>query len=73
MTTVSQRTLKDLLTLGIAQDATHCDAGTWAILKHQGKVLAVSTGKYGINGAIIQNLSHYYVIIGRTSRLFEIC
>lgn len=73
MTTVSQRTLKELLATGIAQDATHCDAGTWEILKHQGKVLAVSTGKYGINGAIIQNLAHYYVIIGRVSKLFEIC
>ena len=73
MTTLSQRTLKDLLTLDIAQDATHCDAGTWAVLKHPGKVLAVSTGKYGINGALIQNLSHYYVIIGRVSKLFEIC
>lgn len=73
MTTVSQRTLKDLLTLGIAQDATNCDINTWAMLKHQGKILGVSTGKYGINGAIIQNFSHYYVIIGRVSRLFEIC
>ena len=73
MTTVSQRTRRDLLTLNIAQDATHCDASTWAILKHQGKVLAVSTGKYGINGAIIRNLSHYYVIIGRVSKLVEIC
>lgn len=73
MKTIPQRTLKELLTLSIAQDATHCDAGTWAILKHQGKVLAVSTGKDGINGALIQNIAHYYVIVGRVSKLFEIC
>jgi len=102
MTTVSQRTLKDLLTLNIAQDAIHCNIDRWNTIKATCKVVAVSSGKYGINGCLLedttspaidfrtfrnlselsytemnsrinQNITKYYVIIGRTSRLFEIC
>lgn len=102
MTTVSQKALKELLTLGIAQDATHCDIDRWNSIKATYKVIAVSTGRYGINGCLLedtttpaiyvrtfrnlseltyteinacinQNINKYYVIIGRVSRLFEIC
>lgn len=103
MTTVSQRTLKDLLTLGIAQDATHCDIDTWNLIKAISRLIAVSFGEYGLNGCLLEdttthtpiinadtvrNLSgntyteinalfhsnkpKYYVIIGRTSRFFEL-
>ena len=103
MTTVSQSTLKDLLTLGVAQDATHCDIDTWNLIKAISRLIAVSFSECGLNGCLLEdttirtptinantvrNLSgktyakinalfysnkpKYYVIIGRTSRLFEI-
>lgn len=103
MITVSQRTFKDLLTLGIAQDATHCDIDIWNLIKATSRLIAVSFGEYGFNGCLLEdtticaptinadtvrylsgktyseinglfhsNEPKYYVIIGKTSRLFEI-
>ena len=103
MITVSQSTFKDLLTLGIAQDATYCDIDTWNLIKINSRLIAVSFGEYGINGCLLEdttihtptinadtvrylsgktyteinalfhsNKPKYYVIIGRTPRLFEI-
>lgn len=55
MTTVSQRTLKDLLALGIAQDATHCDIDTWNLIKANSRLIAVSFGEYGLNGCLLED------------------
>lgn len=103
MTTVSQSTFKDLLTLNIAQDAANCDIDTWNLIKANSRPIAVSFGEYGLNGCLLEdttirtqtinadtvrylsgktyseinglfhnNKPKYYVVIGKTSRLFEI-
>lgn len=55
MTTVSQRTLKDLLTLGISQDATHCDIDTWNLIKANSRLIGVSFGECGLNGCLLED------------------
>lgn len=57
MTTVSQHTLKDLLTLGIAQDAKHCDIDTWNLIKANSRLIAVSFGECGLNGCLLEDIT----------------
>ena len=55
MTTVSQSTFKDLLTLNIAQDAANCDIDTWNLIKANSRPIAVSFGEYGLNGCLLED------------------
>lgn len=66
--------LKNLVKLGMAKDLTNANAAEvmeqW---KHADKV-GYSSGVYGINGGLIQNIEtgEYYAIIARNSNLFRI-
>lgn len=63
MTTVSQRTFKDLLTLNIAQDAANCDIDTWNLIKANSRLIAVSFGEYGLNGCLLEDTTIHTPII----------
>ena len=74
MKKMSQKEIKNLVMLGIAEDITHLsfDACNDLMNAHRFTTLNVSTGAYGMNGALFQDESgKLYAITSRTSTLFQ--
>lgn len=67
----TQKELRQLVRLGVAEDYTNKPADYMYTLRRLEKV-GYSSGVYGINGGLVQDTEtgQLYVVIGRCSNLF---
>lgn len=74
MEKMTQKEIKRLVTLSMAEDITHLsfDACNNLMNAHSFTTLSVSTGTYGINGALFRDeAGKLYAITSRTTTLFQ--
>ena len=74
MKRITQKEIKRLVALGVAEDITYLSFDTFNALRkaHSFTTLNVSTGVYGMNGALFKDESgKLYAITSRTSTLFQ--
>jgi carbonic anhydrase len=66
--------LKNLVKLGMAKDLTNATAAEVMEQWKRAEKVGYSSGVYGINGGLIQNIEtgEYYAITARNSNLFRI-
>ena len=72
---MTQKEIKRFVTLGVAEDITYLSFDDCNALRkaHNFTTLNVSTGVYGMNGALFKDESgKLYAITSRTSTLFQI-
>ena len=72
---MTQKEIKRFVSLGAAEDITHLSFDACNALKeaHNFTTLNVSTGVYGVNGALFKDENgKLYAITSRTSTLFQI-
>lgn len=67
----TQKELRQLVRLGVAEDYTNKSSDCALVLNRLDKI-GYSTGKYGINGGLVQDpeTGSLYAIIGRCANLF---
>lgn len=71
---MTQKEIRNLVALGVAADITYLSFDDCNALRNSHKLttLNVSTGVYGINGALFQDeAGKLYAITSRTSTLFQ--
>ena len=71
---MTQKEIKRFVVLGVAEDITHLSFDACNALRkaHSFTTLNVSTGVYGMNGALFRDEnSKLYAITSRTSTLFQ--
>ncbi len=71
---MTQKTIRNMVAMGVAADITHMsfDDCKDFMSRHKLTTLNVSTGAYGMNGALFQDESgKLYAITSRTSTLFQ--
>ena len=74
MERMTQKEIKRFVTLGMAEDITYLSFDACNALReaHNFTTLNVSTGVYGVNGALFKDENgKLYAIISRTSTLFQ--
>lgn len=71
---MTQKEIKRFVNLGVAEDITHLSFDACNVLRkaHNFTTLNVSTGVYGMNGALFKDENgKLYAITSRTSTLFQ--
>lgn len=71
---MTQKEIKRFVSLGVAEDITHLSFDACNALRkaHSFTTLNISTGVYGMNGALFKDESgKLYAITSRTSTLFQ--
>lgn len=72
----TQKELRNLVSLNVATDLTHCDhkETTEFIKNHTLEKIGYSKGIYGLNGGLVQdvNSGELFAIVGRTIALFTL-
>lgn len=74
MKRMTQKEIKNLVTLGVAEDITYLSFDDCSNLMnaHSFTTLNVSSGVYGMNGALFRDeAGKLYAITSRTSTLFQ--
>lgn len=74
MERITQKEIKRFISLGVAEDITHLSFDACNALReaHSFTTLNVSTGAYGMNGALLRDeAGKLYAITSRTSTLFQ--
>lgn len=74
MEKMTQKEIKHFVSLGVAEDITYLSFDACNALReaHNFTTLNVSTGTYGMNGALLRDeAGKLYAITSRTSTLFQ--
>ena len=74
MKRMNQKEIKNLVALGVAEDITYFSFDACEALRkaHSFTTLNVSTGIYGMNGALLRDeAGNLYAITSRTNTLFQ--
>lgn len=74
MEKMTQKEIKRFVALGVAEDITYLSFDAYNALReaHSFTMLNVSTGAYGMNGALFKDENDkLYAITSRTSTLFQ--
>ena len=64
--------LKSMIKSGVAIDVASLDADEYQELCRSSKIIAVSTGVYGVNGVLVERNGKWYASVGRNTRTLSV-